>query len=580
MTPRCALRRLLAASVVACAAFGAPDPAAGADAEQRYVGAFRFQRDWIYMSVQVSSDAAGRAAVKARFPLHQMSSTADVVKLSADRLMFELPTPRGSLRFEGRVGGGDVEGRVLMSGQFGEFRLLQVVPDPAEGFNELVGDYELGPGELVLLMQLSQGPGFVSWRDGRIGLLQRRPGGELIAGSSMHAAYPIAISVEVIRGPDGAPSALRWTEAGKPPRIARKVTLYAHEPVSIVSGAERLGGSLYMPPGPGPHPAVIVLPGSAPAPRTAYLYYADFYARHGVATLLLDKRGIGTSTGSWSRATFDDLAGDALAAVAFLKSRPQIDPDQVGLHGVSMGGWVAPLAASRSSDVRFLVLEGAPAVSPAVHERGRVAREMRADGASPAAVAHALRYMDLKFEAARTGEGWERLEAARSLGDKEGWTRYVNPPSSLEHLRWSWPHVLSYDPAPAPSRVRAPTLALYGERDAVTSPGENAERLAELLGRGGADVSVVIVPAANHGFLLAATGGPGESPRLSRFAPEYFRARLEWLANRPDAAVALRAPTSGAAPAAGATAAPALESDDTSVREAIRRSMSWRRQSR
>ena len=86
---------------------------------------------------------------------------------------------------------------------------------------------------------------------------------------------------------------------------------------------------------------------------------------------------------------------------------------------MSLGGWVAPLAAVKSRDVAFVVVESAPVMTPLEHERLRVETTMRADGHKGTTIAQAVAFMDQKFEVARTGEGWDRLEAAMR-GGREG----------------------------------------------------------------------------------------------------------------------------------------------------------------
>ncbi len=83
---------------------------------------------------------------------------------------------------------------------------------------------------------------------------------------------------------------------------------------------------------------------------------ADTLTRRGVAVLRVDDRGVGGSTGSTAKSTTDDFAGDVLAGVAFLKSRPEIDPKRIGLIGHSEGGIIAPIVAGRSPDVAFIIL--------------------------------------------------------------------------------------------------------------------------------------------------------------------------------------------------------------------------------
>src|SRR5262249_59681344 len=87
-----------------------------------------------------------------------------------------------------------------------------------------------------------------------------------------------------------------------------------------------------------------------------FLVLADYLTRRGLAVLRVDDRGVGGSTGDMRTATSLDFAKDVLAGVAFLKSRPEINPKQIGLAGHSEGGLIAPIVASQSKDVAFIVL--------------------------------------------------------------------------------------------------------------------------------------------------------------------------------------------------------------------------------
>jgi pimeloyl-ACP methyl ester carboxylesterase len=199
---------------------------------------------------------------------------------------------------------------------------------------------------------------------------------------------------------------------------------------------------------------------------------------------------------------------------------------------------VAPLAATLSDDVSFLVIEAAPAVTPAQHERARVVNQMRADGRSQASVERAAAFMDRKFEVGRTGQGWEELEQMAARGADEGWLPYVNRPVSLESLRWNWEHVLSFDPQPVLQRLKVPVLALYAELDRVVDAGMNRPRLeAALRLAQNQDVTVQVLPGANHNFLEATTGGPGEVSALRAFVGSYFDTRVAWILDRVEAGV-------------------------------------------
>src|SRR5262249_31118792 len=143
-------------------------------------------------------------------------------------------------------------------------------------------------------------------------------------------------------------------------RMEKKPPPYKQEEVSFQNGEVKLAGTLLTPLKKGRRPAVVFFHGSGPQTRESYLrFFADLFARRGVVALIYDKRGTGASTGEvWYRTgdRFDVLAADALSGVRFLLSRPEVDPKKIGLWGLSQGGWLAPLAASRSKDIAFLIV--------------------------------------------------------------------------------------------------------------------------------------------------------------------------------------------------------------------------------
>ena len=149
-------------------------------------------------------------------------------------------------------------------------------------------------------------------------------------------------------------------------RTKKKPEVLKEEEVIFRNGEVTLAGTLIAPNGPSPHPAVVVTHGGGPDGRQKAGYNSDgyFFARHGVAALIYDKRGVGESTGDYEIASLEDLADDALAGVHLLKARKDIDGRRIGVTGTSQGGWISPLAATRSSDVAFIVVISASGINP------------------------------------------------------------------------------------------------------------------------------------------------------------------------------------------------------------------------
>src|SRR3984957_19460516 len=125
------------------------------------------------------------------------------------------------------------------------------------------------------------------------------------------------------------------------------------ESVHFASGKLVLAGTLILPDGPPRRPAVFLFHGSGRQGRD--LQTARWFAEQGFAALTYDKRGVGESTGDFQAGPFMDLCDDGLSAVAYLKSRKEIDPRHIGVWGMSQGGWLGPLAASRSADISFVI---------------------------------------------------------------------------------------------------------------------------------------------------------------------------------------------------------------------------------
>ena len=140
--------------------------------------------------------------------------------------------------------------------------------------------------------------------------------------------------------------------------------------VTFNNASVTLSGSLYLPAGAGPHPAIVTVHGSGRQTRGSHKSIADYFVMRGIAVLSYDKRGVGHSEGTYtgigpqnSETAFGDLSGDALAGVAFLTDHQSINAEQIGLLGVSQAGWIIPLAAAKSRDVAFIVLFSGPTVT-------------------------------------------------------------------------------------------------------------------------------------------------------------------------------------------------------------------------
>lgn len=137
---------------------------------------------------------------------------------------------------------------------------------------------------------------------------------------------------------------------------------YISKDVIIQNDSISLAGTLSMPLSGKPDKAIIIVSGTGKQDRDGtmaghkiFAEIADYLANRNIAVLRTDDRGTGMSTGKYEYATTDDFASDLLAEVSFLKKQKGINFKRIGVLGHSEGGAVISIAASKSSDIKFLV---------------------------------------------------------------------------------------------------------------------------------------------------------------------------------------------------------------------------------
>lgn len=298
--------------------------------------------------------------------------------------------------------------------------------------------------------------------------------------------------------------------------------------VTFRNGDVTLAGSLILPSTPGRHPAVVFLHGSGGEGRWASRFLAMTFAKHGIAALIHDKRGVGKSSGNWRTATLDDLAGDAAAAITQLRHEPAIDTTRIGVHGHSQGGTLSPMIGVRAR-AAFVIASAATGVPTDSTEIYSILNSVYPEAATSADSADARAYVSELVAVAYKGEPRTRFDTLVSRFRDRPW--FFAPPAA-EASYWSFSKDFArYHPLEWWAQVRVPVLLIYGADDQRVPAAESAARIAgELLRRSpGADVTARLLPGADHTFRLA----PGPSGWPST-APGYVETLLDWLSSRRD----------------------------------------------
>ncbi|NIM52934.1 MAG: alpha/beta fold hydrolase [Gemmatimonadales bacterium] len=383
---------------------------------------------------------------------------------------------------------------------------------------------------------------------------------ELPAGPGL-AVFDGELTGDSIGGPftQAGVAGTFWLKRGEPkPEAPAEPVPYLEEEVQFANGDVTLAGTLTLPEGGGPHPAVVMITGSGPQNRDEELFgfkpfriIADHLTRNGLAVLRYDDRGVGGSTGNTMAATSSDFADDALAAVRLLVERTEIDSEAIGLVGHSEGALVAAIAASRSPDLAFIVMLAGTAVSGEEILYAQSALIMRANGATDEEVSDNAALQRQIFEAVRTDEGWEavrqgvEVQIRRSIDDLPAERRQEitdvdslvasRVEQQLVAVRSPWfRSFLDYNPATDLEHVRVPVLAVFGENDLQVPPAVNRVPMEQALQKAGnADYTITVIPGANHLFLASETGNPSEYATQEKvFVPELLETVTTWLTER------------------------------------------------
>jgi len=277
---------------------------------------------------------------------------------------------------------------------------------------------------------------------------------------------------------------------------------------AFTSGEHKIACRIYLPKKRGRFPAVIFLHGSGGEGKFSNQYLAEYLASNGIVTLIQDKQGVGKSTGDWTKASFDDLAGDYIEAIAFTKGFDMVNPMQIGIYGHSQGGTLAPLVATRSRDVQFIVAAASVADTIYKQDLYRVERNLKLNGFSESEIASATNYYKQWLDMARTGIGFERLNFLTSEVSKERWFNWVEAPPK-DH--WIWEYYVrtgNYNSLDYWKKVVVPVLLIYGEHDQIEDVGAYLQNISKVLlsNQIRKDVTTVLLPRAQHNLCIFPEG--------------------------------------------------------------------------
>lgn len=305
---------------------------------------------------------------------------------------------------------------------------------------------------------------------------------------------------------------------------------YSSKEVEVYNKTDNvtLSGTLTIPEGKGPFPAVILVSGSGPQDRNEeilghkpFLVLADYLTRNGIAVLRYDDRGVGKSTGNYKNATSLDFSMDAEAVFMFLRKQKKINSKKVGIVGHSEGGMIAPMVASRNKSVAFIVLLAGPGIPIDQLMKIQVQKVPESEGEDLSEIEKGNELTGKIFHILKTEKNDEEarlqlerlfMEEIKNSNAELRESDSIQLFSSLNTYMSPWfRYFIAFEPEDYLSKTTCPVLAINGDKDVQVTAKENLNAIESILkNAGNSNVEIHSMANLNHLFQTSSTGAVSE----------------------------------------------------------------------
>lgn len=397
------------------------------------------------------------------------------------------------------------------------------------------GAYALSDGS-ELVISPSDSPNLrYRFTDGRSGKLFPTGNNAYESGEGWSVHEPVMLWAEFGACGDGVLRLDLGSAVLQGQRIKLPVT-----PLPFSSGDATIYGEIVFPADAAPEALVVLQYGSGTDSAVTYNFLQYLLPLEGIAVYVFDKRGTGRSTGGYSM-EIPTLADDVAAAVEAVRARVGDLP--IGVMGESQGGWVVPLAATRTP-VDFVIVSYGLAITMLEEDRQEVAQELRARGYGPEVLAEAdkVQAVTSRIIQSRFTEGLDELQQLKEKFGHLDWFQNLGgdftaplvatPHEQIQEVAamFDFPYDLAYDPLPALHEIEAPQLWVLAGRD-TEAPHESTLAILRDLQKDGAPIHIAVFPNADHGIIEVVRPGPDQE-LAGRHSEGYFALLVDWIKNR------------------------------------------------
>lgn len=401
-----------------------------------------------------------------------------------------------------------------------------------------VGAYAMSDGSHVLI-EPSDAPNLrYRFLDGVSGKLFPVSRGKYESGEGWSVSEPVTARVAFGTCGEGL---IRFQRTHAPELKGSKVPLPTI-PIEFDSGDLTLYGELVMPLHREPRAVVVLQYGSGRDSAVVNNYVQYLLPLKDIAVFVFDKRGTGRSEGALT-IEIGTLADDMVAAVQAVRAEAGAEHVPLGLMGESQGGWVAPLAATKTP-VDFVVVSYGLAISMLEEDRQEVAQGLRARGYGEdvLAIGDEIHRAAAKVMVSRFSDGLEELERLKATWRDEPWFAHLagdftnvltSTPAERMHeaqALFDFPYDLAYEPLPVIASLTIPQLWILAGQD-TEAPHESTLARVRKLEERGLPIDVVVFPHAEHGMIAVETDERGKH-LAGRMAEGYFELLFDWISRQ------------------------------------------------